>query len=132
MSRGQWAKGVRNEKAAKMIRQLREKAAQERERSNGLVLDALEKHGALSVEQLVWKTDLVKSVVQNTLDRLRREGEVKRLDERRRVGQRGIPAYLYDIGIEDVSALKREPVQVIIRRDPLVEAFYGPYEREAA
>lgn len=131
MSRGQWANGVRNEKAAKMIRQLREKAAQEREHSNEKVLDAIEKHGALSVEQLVGKTGLAKSSVHNALDRLRREGEVKRLDERRRVGQHGIPAYLYDIGIED-DDMRRKPVQVIIRRDPLVEAFYGPYEREVA
>lgn len=132
MSKGPWAKGVRNEKASKMIRDLREKAAREREHSNGLVLDALEKHGALSAEQLVWKTNLAKATVQNAIDRLRRDGEVRRLDERRRVGQRGTQAYLYDLGVEDTAMMKREPVQVIVRRDPLVAAFFGEYEREAA
>ena len=114
------------------MKERREAAAREREAANEMVINALEKHGALSVEQIVWKTNLAKSTVQNALDRLRRDAEVRRLDERRRVGKQGVPAFLYDIGVEDVSALKREPVQVIIRRDPLVEAFYGPYERRAA
>lgn len=90
MSGGQWAKGERSARADAMFKRLREVAAAERIMTNERVLAALEKHGALSVEQLVWKTELAKSAVQNAIDRLRRDGEVKRLDERRRVGQRGM------------------------------------------
>ena len=132
MSKGPWAKGPRNEKASKMLRDLREVAARERQHSNELILEAIENYGALSVAQLVSKTRLAQSTVQNALDRLRRDGEVKRSDQRSRVGKQGIPAYLYELGIEDMVAMKREPVQVIVRRDPFVEAFYGPYERRAA
>ena len=130
MSRGQWTKGERSARADAMLKQMREVAAAERIMTNERVIDALEKHGALSVEQLVWKTELAKSAVQNAIERLRRDGEVKRLDERRRVGQRGVPAHLYELGIEDLD--KPKPAKFVVRRHPQDVALFGEYRREAA
>jgi len=108
---------------------LREAAEKERKESEDLVILALENHGQMSIAQLVGKTHLAKSTVQSTINRLRQDGEIKLSGQRGRVGNRGVLSSLYEIGVDDIVAMKRETIQIIFR-DPLVEALYGPYQRE--
>lgn len=132
MSKGPWKKGARSPQAEAMIKTLREKRAQERLATNDKVIAALEKYGPLSVEQILWKTDLSQTSVHNALERLRREGEVRMLNERRRVGKRGVPARLYDLGVEDEKHRPSPPATVIVRRHPFDVALFGEYQGEAA
>jgi predicted ArsR family transcriptional regulator len=129
MSKGPWSKGSPSAGKDSVVARLREAAAQERLLTNDRVIAALEKHGPLSIEQIVWKTELAKSVVQNAIDRLRRDGEIRKLSERRRVGRSGTPAHIYELGAEE--AAKPEPMRTVVRRHEQDVALFGEYRRAA-
>lgn len=131
MSKGPWSKGIPSAGKDSVVARLREAAAQERLVTNDRIISALEKHGPLSVEQLVWKTELAKSVVQNAIDRLRRDGEVRKLAERRRVGQRGTPACVYELGDENELPKPAAPAKFVVRRHEQDVALFGDYRRAA-
>lgn len=131
MSKGKWTKETMV-RQRKMIETLREKAAMQRHDTNERVMEFLGRDGPLSAEQLVLKTGLAKSTIQNAIDRLRRGGLVLKLNDRRRVGRAGIPAHLYGLGCDEDREEMPAPVVVEIRRHPQDVALFGEYGRASA
>lgn len=107
MSKGPWKTETRTRQAG-FIESLREQARREREATDAAVMHALEVRGPLTVAQLAAETGATESTVQNSLDRLRRDGDVKKLDKRVRAGKSGSLAHPYALGVEEVSEVKRK------------------------
>lgn len=103
----------------------------QREETDTRVMAAMEaKPGGLSFAQLSEATGYPMSTVENSVHRLRRNGFVRKLDERRRVGKSGIPACVYDLGDEADTWRPMAPVFTPFRH-PMDVAFYGEYRRAA-
>lgn len=107
MSKGPWKTETRTRQAG-FIESLREQARREREATDAAVMHALEVRSPLTVAQLATETGATESTVQNSLDRLRRDGHIKKLDKRVRAGKFGNLAHPYALGVEEVSEVKRK------------------------
>jgi predicted transcriptional regulator len=110
-------------------------AKAERERTDSTIMAILEKHGVLSRSEMVAHSGLPDSTVWLSVERLRKEGCVRKLDEMRRVGKRGNMACVYELGCEEDAPLHREPVVLTIHRHAQDVALFGEYvpvQREAA
>lgn len=107
MSKGPWKKETRTRQAG-FIESLRDVAKMEREATDAAVMHALKVRGPLTVAQLAAETGVAESTIQNSLDRLRRDGDVKKLDKRVRAGKFGNMAHPYALGVEEISEVKRK------------------------
>lgn len=91
----------------------------------------------MSVEQLVAKTKFARSTVKLSVERLRKDGVVRKLPKKRACGRRGIFACVYELGCEEDLPIRRAPVKFAPFRHPQDIAFFGlpktaVHQREAA
>lgn len=105
----------------------------QREETDTKVMAAMEgTPGGLSFAQLSETTGYPMSTVEKSIDRLRRNGFVRKLDERRRVGRFGNLACVYELGDEGDIPLQAKPALVVVRRHPMDVALFGEYRRTTA
>jgi predicted transcriptional regulator len=108
----------------------------QREETDTRILSAFESAGTpLSAAQLSKATDYPMSTVEKSIDRLRRNGFVRKLEERRRVGRFGHLACVYEPGDEEELPHSRKPELVVVRRHPMDVALFGefvPAQKRAA
>lgn len=107
-------------------------AARQRQETDARIEAIFEKHGQLSRAQVVKISGIADSTVHLSIERLRKDGVLRKLTDRRRDGARGMMACIYEIGVEEDAPLFRGPVSFEIHRHPQDVAFFGEYQREAA
>lgn len=130
MSKGPWTKETRTRQSAEIAR-LRAAAKAQRDATDRRVLDVLGLSAPLSEAQIAKAIHVVPSTVEKALTRLRRNGFVRKCSERRRVGRFGNLAYVYELGDEAESEVKRAPIVFAPFRHPMDVALFGEYRRVA-
>lgn len=103
------------------------RSAMLRKETDDLVIATLEKFGALARYEIGKKAKLSDSTVHLSIDRLRREGSVRMIRDKRRAGPRGILSFIYEIGMDEEMPLKNKPEKIMVRRHEQDIALFGEY-----
>ena len=105
--------------------------AKQRQETDDKVIAALAKHGAMSLEQLNSVTRLVRSTLELAIARLRRDGVMRMLPDRRPVGKNHSMSRVFELGVDEKAVVSRETVEFKIHRHPQDVAFFGEHRSAA-
>lgn len=105
--------------------------AKQRQETDDKVVAAFEKHGAMTIVEIIAATRLVRSTVQLSVDRLREGGMLRKLPDPKAVGTHKWLAYVYELGEEEDLPMKRDPVEFKVHRHPQDIALFGEHRSAA-